>query len=78
MTCARVKAHTGPRRGFICLDDGPFTVPGPDCPNADQHTPQPSGYIAASSWADEMMKSHDQQRCAGCGRWLVWVSREAA
>lgn len=76
MTCVRFKALTGPRRGFICTDDGPLTNPNPDCPNADLHTPQPKGYVALSNWADEMLETHDQEECSGCGRLYIWVPKE--
>lgn len=72
MTCVRFKAPTGPRRGFICTDNGPLVDLNPDCPNAAQHNRQPSRYIAASNWADEMMQTHDQHECPGCGRLLIW------
>lgn len=46
----------------------------PDC---EPHTPQPSGYLASSEWADIMMKTHDQRQCKGCGLWLIWEPKEA-
>jgi hypothetical protein len=44
-----------------------------DCPNADQHTPHPSGYVQHSNWAEEMLKTHTQQPCKGCGKWAIWT-----
>lgn len=43
-----------------------------DCPDAATHADQPSGYAAASNWADEMMKTHVQRRCPTCGFWTIW------
>lgn len=34
---------------------------------------QPEGYIAASDWADAMLREHEQLQCSGCGRWTIWV-----
>lgn len=73
MTCVRV--GTGRRRWIICTADEPLKVPDPDCPNAAQHTPQPSGYVALSEWADDMLKTHDQEKCPACGRPLIWRPR---
>jgi hypothetical protein len=51
------------------------THPDPDCPNADQHTPHPAGYIQHSDWAESMLTTHRQQRCEGCGNWNIWTPK---
>lgn len=43
------------------------------CRNVEQHTPQPTGYVQWFEWAAEMAATHRQKRCAGCGRFAVWV-----
>lgn len=67
---------TGNLRTFIC-DGGPHTlhIPYPDCPKAVQHTPCPVGYGAWHEWAETMMKTHTQQRCAECGYWTICVPK---
>jgi len=43
----------------------------PEC----QHTPHPSGYLQFSNWAEEMSKTHRQERCPICGLWAVWTEK---
>lgn len=61
---------------YVC-DGGPWDPidQNPTCPDANQHTPSPSGYVAASEWAEEMARTRDQQQCPGCGLWLIWTPR---
>ncbi len=77
MTCVVVKVKGwGRRPSFLCTPDGPLVVPDPDCSNAANHTAHPTGYIAASMWADEMMDAGWTQDapCPGeCGKWNVWT-----
>jgi hypothetical protein len=47
------------------------------CPEADQHTPAPEGYLAFDEWAERMSKTHRQVQCPGCGRWQIWVPRSS-
>ncbi|MET4529127.1 hypothetical protein ABIB87_008857 [Bradyrhizobium sp. JR18.2] len=47
----------------------------PTCPNAQEHTPCPEGYIQWDSWADRMRKTHKQTKCEGCGRWRIWIKK---
>lgn len=49
-----------------------LAVPNPKCPDADQHTPRPTGYLNWNEWAADMAKTHRQQKCPGCGLWLIW------
>ena len=42
------------------------------CPNIEDHTPQPEGYIQWHSWAEEMAKTHKQRKCSGCGKYSIW------
>lgn len=46
-----------------------------NCPNRDEHTPQPRGYLEWHAWADRMRKTHRQKRCRGCGRYLIVVPK---
>ncbi len=43
----------------------------PEC----EHTPHPQGYLQHAAWADEMLKTHRQQRCPICGLWAIWVPK---
>lgn len=76
MTCIRADRRGRTISGFICIDDGPLTDPNPGCPESARHTPTPEGYVAASVWAEEMLATHTQEKCPGCGLWAVWVPRE--
>lgn len=41
-------------------------------PRCEPHTPEPDGYMARSEWAEQMMTTHTQRACKGCGRLLIW------
>lgn len=43
------------------------------CPHFEDHTPQPEGYIQWYAWAEMMVKTHRQSKCAGCGRYAIWT-----
>lgn len=79
MTCVKV---VGPGRAkkIICLldEDDKLVIPYADCPNAVQHTPHPVGYVAHSDWADQMLKTHRQKRCDGCGILNIWEPKDPA
>jgi hypothetical protein len=63
-------------RVFVCdLTAGPLVVPDQDCPNAAAHTPHPTGYVANSVWADEMLaRGWEPGWCGGgCRKWNVWT-----
>ena len=45
------------------------------CPEAENHTPCPEGYVARSDWAQAMMKAHRQIKCPGCGLYKIWGSK---
>lgn len=47
-----------------------------DCPNKENHTPHPTGYVEKSLWADEMSKTHDCKRCEECGLWAIWTQKK--
>jgi len=47
------------------------------CPNVAKHTKSPDGYLEFSAWADEKSKTHRQERCPGCGLWVIWVPKKA-
>lgn len=46
------------------------------CPNRDQHTEGPHGYLAWHEWAEEMAKDHDVLKCSGCGLYLIVVPHD--
>ncbi len=65
-----------PYRAYLCWDGGPFVRGNESCPNVDQHTPYPVGYVSNSSaWADDALVVADQKRCEGCGELVVWVPK---
>lgn len=33
---------------------------------------EPEGYVALFEWAEQMMKTHHQEHCPGCGRLTIW------
>lgn len=46
------------------------------CQNFVDHTPgQPGGYLAWHDWAAKMARTHNQERCSGCGLFQIWVPR---
>jgi hypothetical protein len=67
-------------RVYICdlgySEDTPLTAPPATTPDCEPHTPEPSGYIARSDWADIMMQTHDQRQCGGCGLWMIWEPKD--
>lgn len=76
MTCIKV---VGPGRTVTILcSEIEKRTPDPGCPNAEQHTPHPVGYGAHSNWAEQMLETHQQKRCDGCGLLNIWVPREQA
>lgn len=46
------------------------------CPNVAEHTYGPDGYVQWHAWAEEMSKSHTQQKCPGCGFFLIVRPRD--
>lgn len=42
------------------------------CPNFEDHTPGPSGYLGWHDWAAKMGKTHRSRKCAGCGLYFIW------
>jgi hypothetical protein len=68
MTCIELRC------GIVCVE---VLESGYEpCPNVDLHTPSPAGYVAAGVWAEEMLLTHTQEKCPGCGLWVVWVPKE--
>lgn len=47
----------------------------PPCPDAARHTPHPSGYVSHGMWAEQMLQTHVQRVCSGCGRLEIWIPR---
>jgi hypothetical protein len=41
------------------------------CPQAHLHTEGPASYLEWHAWAEEMSKTHVQERCPGCGLWKI-------
>ena len=52
--------------------------PRPPCPDAARHTPHPTGYIGHSCWAEQMLQTHVQRVCSGCGGWEIWIPKDPA
>ena len=48
-----------------------------NCPNKASHMLGPSGYVERAEWAEEMRKTHRQERCPGCGLWVIWRPKAA-
>ena len=61
---------------YICGGDM-REAPEPDntCPNKAEHTYGPAGYGDWFEWAGRMNWSHQQRRCPGCDRYLIWTPR---
>jgi hypothetical protein len=47
-----------------------------ECPNRENHTEQPKGYVDFAHWASEMNKTHRQDLCPGCLLYVIWTPRE--
>ena len=47
-----------------------------DCPNKASHLLGPSEYLERVEWAEEMRKTHRQERCPGCGLWVIWKPKD--
>ena len=60
----------GPRRRPV------VTRRPPSCPEAAGHTPHPAGYIGHASWAEQMLQTHVQRVCSGCGGWEIWIPKD--
>lgn len=47
------------------------------CRNGAAHWqgPEPSGYRNWHEWAERMATTHVQQRCPGCGLWVIWTPK---
>jgi hypothetical protein len=48
------------------------------CPNIEDHTWCPDGYVQWHTWAEEMAKTHNQRKCDGCGRYVIWEPKSPA
>jgi len=46
------------------------------CPDFEDHTPCPEGYIEWHTWAETMGKTHRQRKCRGCNRFSIWEPRK--
>jgi hypothetical protein len=59
---------------FLCGGDFRERVePDNTCPNRDEHTYGPAGYVDWFAWASKLGNScHAQKKCPGCGRYLIW------
>lgn len=43
------------------------------CRRAQLHTPCPTSTEEWRAWAAAMQRTHEQLRCPGCGKWVVWL-----
>ena len=41
-----------------------------------KHTPCPTGYVEWHFWAEKKTRTHEQERCPGCGRWAIWKRKK--
>ena len=48
------------------------------CPNFENHTPCPEGYIQWHAWAERKSKAHKQVLCDGCNLYVIWVPKRKA
>lgn len=48
------------------------------CAHFEDHAACPEGYIQWHAWAEEMAKTHRQEKCAGCGLYAIWTPRKGA
>lgn len=44
----------------------------------DRHTPCPEGYLTWHEWAEKKSKTHEQERCPGCGLFAIWKPKRKA
>ena len=44
------------------------------CPD-HRRDDEPKGYLAWHEWAEQMSKTHRQERCPECGYWHIWVPK---
>ncbi|WP_436759365.1 hypothetical protein [Streptosporangium sp. V21-05] len=47
------------------------------CPNAARHTVHPAAYISHTLWAEQMLLTHTQRSCPGCGWPEMWEPNSA-
>lgn len=59
-------------RIYLCGCDDRVYPDTSDCPNSDQHEPEPRGYGDWFDWAKRMGKTHRQAACEGCGLLKIW------
>jgi hypothetical protein len=77
----RARSGLPPQRGdvvtlkiLICGGSAPVPDTTSTCQNRDQHTPQPTGYVAWHDWAGRMSRAgNSQKRCPGCGLLAIWI-----
>lgn len=50
----------------------------PPCQSPHLHTPHPERQFANEAWAMQMLRTHNQKRCPGCGLWAIWEPRHDA
>jgi hypothetical protein len=43
------------------------------CRSEERHTPAPAGYVEWFEWVAEMATTHRQERCPGCGLFVIWT-----
>jgi hypothetical protein len=46
------------------------------CPDREQHTAEPNGYVAWQRWVKAMAKTHEHARCPTCGFRCIWVPKK--
>lgn len=54
------------------VDDRLVPDTASDCPNRAAHEPCPAGYMEFTGWALEKARTHEQEKCQGCGLLKIW------
>ena len=47
-----------------------------NCPDRENHTVSPDGYVAFFDWCKEMSKTHKQRKCKSCGFFVIWEKKK--
>lgn len=47
-----------------------------ECLYRGSHTRAPGNPLDYARWAEAMRETHEQERCPGCGRWVIWKPKE--
>jgi hypothetical protein len=51
---------------------------GTRCLSRELHTPCPHGFMQWHEWAEKKSKTHVQEKCDGCGLYVIWKPKKRA